>query len=81
MGKIIFNDREEFVENGTSITPACEKLGLVFGCYSGMCGICEIEILEGEKNLIYEGEGITAHKPKVLACMCELKHGNVKIKF
>jgi ferredoxin len=84
MGKIIFEGKEEQVEDGKSINKACEKLGVTFGCYSGMCGACEIEVLEGDENLsefTEEEENIGIHKPKRLACMCDLKHGNVKIKF
>lgn len=84
MGKIIFENKEENVEDGKSIVKACEKLGVTFGCYSGMCGSCEIEVLEGEENLSKftdEEENMGLSKPKRLACMCELKQGNVKIKF
>jgi ferredoxin len=84
MGKIIFEDKEEIVEDGKSINKACENFGVSFGCYSGLCGSCEIEILEGEDNLSEltdEEENLRISKPKRLACMCNLKHGNVKIKF
>ncbi len=84
MGKIIFENKEESVEDGKSIVKACEKLGVRFSCYEGMCGTCEVEVLEGADNLsdfTDEEENMGLSKPKRLACMCSLKHGNVKIKF
>ena len=84
MGKIIFEDKEETVEDSKSIVQACEKLGVTFGCYARICGTCKIEVLEGEENLsgfTDEEENLGIEKPKRLACMCNLKHGNIKIKI
>ncbi len=84
MGKIIFEEKEEIVEDGKNIVKACEKLGVTFGCYSGMCGACEIEVLEGDENLsefTEEEENMGLSKPKRLACMCNLKHGTVRIRL
>ena len=55
--------------------------GLVFGCRSGACGICAIEVLEGGENLSPRGESeemfleFLGHQQASvrLACQCRLR--------
>jgi ferredoxin len=59
---------------------------IVFGCYSGRCGICRIEVTEGLENLGPWNDledfmlGGSSESPSVrLACQCVPK-GPVKLK-
>jgi ferredoxin len=61
--------------------------GLTFGCRSGMCGICLIEVLDGVENLSRPEEKESqflewlGHEgdSKRLACQCQLR-GDVTIR-
>ncbi len=84
LARIIYKDNKKEVKDGESITQACEELGVAFGCYAGDCGLCKIEILEGEDNLndLTEKEQNNGmNKKNRLACQCKIKSGEVKIRF
>ena len=82
MAKIKKGDREIEISDGDSIIAAAEELGVPFGCYTGVCGACEIEIIKGHENLteLTEAEKIKGmHLKKRLACQCKIKKGNLII--
>jgi len=84
MAEIKHKNKTIPVNDNNSITEACEQLGVLFSCYEGICGICEIKILEGKENLseLTENEkmfGLDGNKR--LACQCRIKKGMVKIEF
>lgn len=84
MAKIIHEDKEIEIKDGEKVTDACEKLGVPFGCYHGDCGACKIEILEGAKNLSEitdKEQNFGCDNNNRLACQCNIKSGEVKIKF
>lgn len=71
------------IKDGESIASACEQLGVPFSCHEGTCGICGIEVVEGEENLT----PLTSHEQDLgksekhrLACQCSLKQGELKFK-
>jgi len=41
------------IEDGSQLIEICDEIGvsLSFGCTEGTCGVCEITVLEGIKNL------------------------------
>lgn len=39
------------VEKDSPMVEACESLGIPFGCTSGVCGTCEVKVLNGQNNL------------------------------
>jgi ferredoxin len=72
------------VKVNSSIVKAAEELGVQFGCYQGVCGMCKISILEGENNLndlTVEEKEMGMDKLNRLACQCKTKKGDVKISF
>ncbi len=86
MAKIICKKTGKELEiiDGNSIREACEKLGVPFGCQEGICGLCAINILEGEENLselTEEEKVLSRDKKHRLACQCKIKKGKVKIDF
>jgi len=86
MAKIIDvkTEREIEVADGESIKDACEKLGVPFGCNTGLCGTCMINVHFGEDNLskLTEEEKILERNKKHrLACQCKIKKGEVGISW
>ncbi|RMF06127.1 (2Fe-2S)-binding protein [Candidatus Woesearchaeota archaeon] len=76
--------RREEVQDGESIKDACEKLGVPFGCSEGICGACEIEVVEGFENLsdkTQNEEDMGLEENRRLACQCKIKQGEIKIRF
>ena len=53
MAKLIFEDtNEEFeLQDGASLTEACEQAGVPFACTEGVCGTCVIEVSEGMEKV------------------------------
>jgi len=85
MAKIIDSEsgKEIEVEDGGPIRKACEEIGVEFSCDEGSCGVCAIEVSEGEDNLSELTHYETHHlkdKNHRLACQCKIKSGTVKVK-
>ena len=84
MAKLIIDGVEHDVPDGTKIDAICEKSGIPFSCNSGVCGTCQLEVLEGSENL---GElnkeelnlGMDRHHR--LSCQCILNSGIIKITY
>jgi ferredoxin len=80
-----FKTKEEIeVSNGSSIKEACKKMNVPFGCETGVCGSCMINIVEGEENLnelTEEEEALARDKKHRLACQCKIESGEVEIDF
>lgn len=85
MAKIKLDQQQIELKDGNKVRDSCEQLGVPFGCRSGFCGTCKIEILEGENNLNElnrEEQDMEDRDDKHrLACQAEIKHGTVKIKI
>lgn len=78
------NDNHIKLANGEPIRDACEELGVLFGCRSGLCGTCMIDIVEGEENLSELSEEEVAmdrDRKRRLACQAKIKQGTVTINF
>lgn len=72
------------VPDGYPIRDAGEELGVPFGCRSGLCGTCKIDIVEGEENLselTEEEVAMDRDRKHRLACQAKIKEGTVTIKF
>ena len=84
MAKLIINDDELDIEDGSKIVESIEEAGVPIGCSNGVCGTCEIEVLEGMENfneLTEEEEDLGMEGNKRLGCQCEIKSGCVKIEY
>ena len=84
MAKFIIDNVEHEIPDGTPLAEICEKSGVPFSCNSGVCGTCQIEILDGKENLIDLNQeeldlGMDGHNR--LACQCKIKCGVVKAKY
>jgi len=78
------NESNIEVADGDPIRDACEELGVLFGCRSGLCGTCMIDIVEGEENLsglTEEEVAMDRDRKHRLACQTKIKEGTVTIKF
>lgn len=85
MAIIKTKDRSITLPDGSEIREACEELGVSFGCRSGICGTCKINIIEGKENLfpltfeeVDMGDRDQKHR---LACQAKIIKGSVTIKF
>lgn len=84
MGKLILNDEEIDVTDGDNIVDYIEEAGVPIGCSNGVCGTCEVEILDGMDNLSplnQEEEDLGMEGSKRLGCQCVLLSGSVKMTY
>ncbi len=72
------------IKDGQYIRKAAEELGVAFGCNTGVCGLCAIKIIEGEKNLsklTQEEKNLNKNSKNRLACQCKINKGEAIIDF
>tara|TARA_B100001989_G_C24543123_1_gene468867 strand:- start:652 stop:906 length:255 start_codon:yes stop_codon:yes gene_type:complete len=84
MGILILNDEELDVPDGENIVDVIEEAGVPIGCSNGVCGTCEVEVIEGMENLSernQEEEDLGMEGEKRLGCQCVLKSGTVKLTY
>lgn len=84
MAKLIIDDQEYDVADGTKIDELCENAGIPFSCNSGVCGTCQIEIIEGAENLNElndEEDELGMDENNRLSCQCVIKSGIVKVTY
>jgi ferredoxin len=85
MAKLIINDEEIELEDGSEIQESCETAGVPFGCTEGVCGTCVIEVQEGMEHLTpftqEEEDFLGEIENERLACQCKIKEGKVKVIF
>ena len=84
MAKIIIDNIEYEVPDGNQIAQACETAGIPFSCNSGVCGTCQIEILEGAENLgelNKEETELGQDRNHRLGCQCKIMGGIVKVTY
>ncbi len=84
MATVQLNQQKLGLPDHHKIREVCEELGVPFGCRSGFCGTCKIEIILGEQNLnelnreeLDMGNRDTKHR---LACQAVIKQGLVIVK-
>lgn len=84
MAKLIIDGKEFELPDGTRIDEACENIGIPFSCNSGVCGTCQIRVVEGSENLSdlnEEENALGMDKNTRLSCQCSIKSGMVKITY
>jgi len=84
MAKLIVDEIEHEIQDETQIAELCENAGIPFSCNSGVCGTCQIEILEGSENLgelNQEELDLGMDQNNRLSCQCKIKSGMVKITY
>jgi len=84
MAKLIIDGVEHEVSDGEQIAEICEEQGIPFSCNSGVCGTCQIEILEGAENLgevNEEEDELGMDRNNRLSCQCCITSGTVKITY
>jgi ferredoxin len=84
MAKLILNDEEFDIEDGENIVETIEEAGVPIGCSNGVCGTCEIEVLEGMENLspiTQEENDLGMEGSKRLGCQCVILQGSVKLDY
>lgn len=83
MAKLIINEKEHVLPNGTKIAEFCRKEGVALSCNAGVCGSCKIHIVQGKDNLTsltQEETDFGMDGRSRLACQCSILGGSVKIK-
>lgn len=84
MAKLIIDGKEFELPDGSRIDEACENIGIPFSCNSGVCGTCQIRVVEGSENLSdlnEEENALGMDKNTRLSCQCSIKSGMVKITY
>ncbi len=84
MAILKLKDQEVEVADGSPTIDAAEELGVPFGCSAGVCGACEVEVLEGMDNLdeLSDAElDMGLEDSNRLMCQCTIKKGTVVIKY
>jgi ferredoxin len=84
MAKFTLDNIEYEVPDGTCLAATCEKAGVPFSCNSGVCGTCQINILEGQENLNdlnQEEKDLAMDRNHRLGCQCVIVSGTVKAGF
>ena len=84
MAKLIIDNIEYEIADGKQIAETCESAGIPFSCNSGVCGTCQIEILEGAENLNElnrEENDLGQDRNHRLGCQCKILSGIVKVTY
>ena len=84
MAKLHIDQNEYEIPDGESIAPVCENAGIPFSCNSGVCGTCQIEIIEGAEclnELNREESELAMDRNHRLSCQCKILSGVVKVTF
>ena len=84
MAKLTIDGVEFELPDGSKIDATCEKQGIPFSCNSGVCGTCQIEIVEGAENLgelNKEELDLGMDERNRLSCQCSIRCGTVKITY
>ena len=84
MAKLVLNGDEIEVEENVKIVDAIEEAGVPIGCSNGVCGTCEVEVIEGMDNLnemTEEEEDLGMEGKKRLGCQCQLSGGSVVMEY
>ena len=84
MAKLIIDNVEYEIPDGKQIAETCEAAGIPFSCNSGVCGTCQIEILEGADNLgelNREETDLGMDRNHRLSCQCAIKNGIIKATY
>jgi len=84
MAKLIIDNVTYEVPDGQPIAQACETAGIPFSCNSGVCGSCQIKVLEGTENineLTKEELELGLDRQHRLGCQCRILSGTVKATY
>ncbi len=84
MAKLIIDNITYEVLDGKQIDEACQAAGIPFSCNSGVCGTCQIEVLEGAENineLNREETELAMDRTHRLGCQCKIISGTVKVTY
>ena len=84
MAKLIIDNDAYEVTDGEQIAETCENAGIPFSCNTGVCGTCQIEILEGAEHLNElnaEEEELGMDRNNRLSCQCRILQGTVKVTY
>ena len=84
MAKIILNDEEIEVPDGENIVDYIEEAGVPIGCSNGVCGTCEVEVVDGMENLSernQEEDDLGMEGNNRLGCQCVISKGVVTLNY
>jgi ferredoxin len=84
MAKLVIDNITYEVADGTPIADACQEASIPFSCNTGVCGTCQINILEGAENLNElnrEEQELAMDRTHRLGCQCKIMGGVVKVTY
>ncbi len=84
MAKLLIDNIEHELPDGACLAETCERAGIPFSCNSGVCGTCQIEILEGADCLDEPNQeelDLGMDRNHRLSCQCKILKGTVKVTY
>ena len=84
MAKLIIDNITYEVPDGEPMADTCQEAGIPFSCNTGVCGTCQINILEGAENineLNREEKELAMDRMHRLGCQCKILGGTVKVTY
>lgn len=84
MATLYLNDDPIEIPDGERIVDFIEEAGVPIGCSNGVCGTCEVEVLEGMDNLSElndEEKELGMEGNLRLGCQCVINGGHVKMTY
>ncbi len=84
MAKLLLNEQEIEIPENSKILDFIEEAGVPIGCSNGVCGTCEVEVLDGMDNLSERNQeelDLGMEGARRLGCQCVIKGGSVKMTY
>ncbi len=84
MATVEANGKRIELVDGSPIKEAARELGVPFGCESGVCGTCQIEVVAGAEHLgalNIQEQDMGLDRTHRLCCQAKITSGTVTIKL
>ncbi len=84
MVRVVIDKINYEISENSCLADVCYKAGVPFSCNSGVCGSCQITIVNGAENLNelnQEEKELGMDRIRRLGCQCRIIKSTVEITF